>query len=688
MNKRGILALLMAVMMLIISVPASAATIYVPAEVEVTLPEEGATMTSDQLYRALKPSVPGSVIDFQFYDNDAFGAKLATIGNGIIGATISAHVTYVGPDAGTDGVLAEYDLVDVPICGLVMASTGDSARLGFTLDDLIAHSNGAITSKTSLGNYVDGFTNDQGKWQPYHTMTNIVLKAGTAPFYNVQGGQTYVTDPFPENTVFVSAANFTVGTMPSAGINKIVDWGGYTIIGQGSGHTLFFKAKESGTYDLWVLTSSHGGSTYDRTPVVKTCGITATVPTDHTAYGDRAAIWAKTDGQVTLTAGQVVSMVVDCPKYGRFGGFAFVPADAEDKPTANFKTVSGTEGCISNADLMNLQDLTTEKATVGEDVAVTVDGVEVTATFGAAAKVGASSDTVDVMGNAVTRTSVADALTSAKLLPAATGTKVLAYLNGAKVVNPGITFVKDGDVITTQVVSGGFDPVQIETNDFFYGVYDGSAGKIRMIFMPNFIEKRVDANYKTTKPLDGAHLNGYVTPRMAGTTMKLGTMDGYTLFRNQDVVSTNYAYETKDKDGKVTGEYVEIYSLGTVTPVNAIESAQVKDESGNILGIQPNLLHTDHWSYEWATLYITDKYTTGKVSVFDNGSHKLISVDGADDLYIVIKNADGSIETPVHQMVTWASPYALTLEEGQKAYVWRYTNYFGTNMKPLCEVIE
>ena len=164
MNKRGILALLMAVMMLIISVPASAATIYIPAEVEVTLPEEGVAMESNYMWRVLKPSVPGSVIDFQFYDNEAFGASLEVIDQGIIGATISAHVTYVGPDAGTDGVLAEYDLVDAPICGLVMASAGGSARLGFTLDDLIAHSNGAITSKTSLGNYVDGFTNDQGKW--------------------------------------------------------------------------------------------------------------------------------------------------------------------------------------------------------------------------------------------------------------------------------------------------------------------------------------------------------------------------------------------------------------------------------------------------------------------------------------------------------------------------------------------
>lgn len=678
MNKRGILALLMAVMMLIISVPASAATIYVPAEVEVTLPEEGATMTSDQLYRALKPSVPGSVIDFQFYDNDAFGAKLATIGNGIIGATISAHVTYVGPDAGTDGVLAEYDLVDVPICGLVMAGAGDSARLGFTLDDLIAHSNGAITSKTSLGNYVEGFTNDQGKWQPYHTMTNIVLKAGTAPFYNGQGGQTYVTDPFPENTVFVSAANFSQGAGGAFGIN----WGDYTMLERGMGHIGFFKAKDSGTYDIWTLTSSHAGSTYNRTPIIKMCGITATVPTDHTNFGNFAAIWADTTKQVTLAAGQIVAIVVDCPEYGRFGGLALVPSDAEDKPTQNFITTSSTG--ISNSDLMNLQTITTEKATVGEDVAVTVDGVEVTATFGAAAKVGASSDTVDVMGNAVTRTSVADALTSAKLLPAATGTKILAYLNGAKVVNPGITFVKDGDVITTQVVSGGFDPAMIDGYTFFNGIYDGSSGKVRMLFTTNFIGKRIDADYKNTKPLDGAHLNGYITPRLAGTTMKLGTMDGYTLFRNQEIVSTNYEYINQDK----TQESVEIYSLGTVTPFNADASVQVKDAEGNIIGIHPDRIRTDYYCYEYATLYITDKYTTGETIVIDNGDHKLVSVDGADDLFIIIKNADGSIASTAHRLVTWETPYGLTLEAGQKAYVWRYTNYFGTNMKPLCEVIE
>ncbi len=681
MNKRGILALLMAVMMLIISVPASAATIYVPAEVEVTLPEEGATMTSDQLYRALKPSVPGSVIDFQFYDNDAFGAKLATIGNGIIGATISAHVTYVGPDAGTDGVLAEYDLVDVPICGLVMAGTGDSARLGFTLDDLIAHSNGAITSKTSLGNYVEGFTNDQGDWQPYHTMTNIVLKAGTAPFYNGQGGQTYVTDPFPENTVFVSAANFTVGTMPSAGINKIVDWGGYTIIGQGGGHTLFFKAKESGTYDLWVLTSSHGGSTYNRTPVVKTCGITATVPTDHTNFGNFAVIWADTTKQVTLAAGQIVAMVVDCPEYGRFGGFAFVPADAEDKPTANFKTVSGTEGCISNADLMNLQDLTTEKATVGEDVAVTVDGVEVTATFGAAAKVGASSDTVDVMGNAVTRTSVADALAVAGKLPVTTG-RVIAFLNGARVVNPGITFVNAGDAITTQTVTDGFKPTALDNGNLSALHIGGLEASVRMLLQSNLIAARFGKDYETTKPLDGAHLNGIAKPRMAGTTMKLGTMNGYVVFRNQYIDRTNYAYKTSS--GSIC---TEIYATGSVKTVDTTDGAVVKS-GDEILGVHADRVKADNYCYEWATLYFTDKYTTGETIVIDNGDHKLVSVDGADDLFIIIKNADGSIASTAHRLVTWETPYGLTLEAGQKAYVWRYSDYIGTNMKPLCTVVE
>ena len=675
MNKRGILALLMAVMMLIISVPASAATIYIPAEVEVTLPEEGATMTSDQFYRALMPSVPGSVIDFQFYDNDAFGAKLATIGDGIIGATISAHVTYVGPDAGTDGVLAEYDLVDAPICGLVMAGTGGSARLGFTLDDLIAHSNGAITSKTSLGKYVEGFTNDQGKWQPYHTMTNIVLKAGTAPFYNGQGGKTYVTDPFPENTVFVSAANFSQGTGGVFGIN----WGDYTTLERGMGHTGFFKAKDSGTYDIWTLTSSHASSTYNRTPIIKMCGITATVPTDHTAYGDRVAIWAKTDGQVTLTAGQVVSMVVDCPEYGRFGGLALVPSGAEDKPTQNFITTSSTG--ISNSDLMNLQTITTEEATVGEDVAVTVDGVEVTATFGAAAKVGASSDTVDVMGNAIIRTSVADALAVAGKLPVTTG-RVIAFLNGARVVNPGITFVNAGDAITTQTVTDGFKPTALDNGNLYALHIGGSDASVRMLFQTNLIAARFGKDYETTKPLDGAHLNGIAKPRMAGTTMKLGTMNGYVVFRNQYIDRTNYAYKTSSG---IT--CTEIYATGSVKTVETTDAAVVKS-GDEILGVHADRVKADNYCYEWATLYFTDKYTTGETIVIDNGDHKLVSVDGADDLFIIIKNADGSIASTAHRLVTWETPYGLTLEAGQKAYVWRYSDYIGTNMKPLCTVVE
>lgn len=675
MNKGGILALFMAVMMLLISVPASAATVTIPgAPAVVTLPEEGISIPDGAYMRALTPDgTAGGHVNFQFNDGESnvFGAPLWDIASGIIGATISAHVVYNGAD---EAAVKEWDLTDVPITGYSKTSTG--ARLGVTLENIIAHSNGAINSAADFGTITaNGYIADNET--PAHALTNIVLKAGTSTYYAGVPGKEVNTDPFPEGTVFLSAQKFAKGGSGEIH-NAGVAWGRYDLFYMGSGHNITFVAKESGTYDVWELTSTHAGQA-GRAATLDINGTTATV-FDTTDRGQFSMMWAKTNATVTLEEGEMVTVTVNCGSMGRFAGAAFVPTGSAT-PTENFITTSGAEGSISNNDLLSLHEFTTSKFTYGPDVNVTVDGAAVAAVAHSAANAGIASPATDAIGKTIINATVSDALVSAKKLPVPAG-KVLAYLNGKKVVNPDVTYITENDVITTQTVTDGFTPFTLDNSNL--DSVHSSDEYVRFLITQNLISARIGADYQTTRPLDGAHLNGFAKPRMAGTTMKIGTMNGYVLFRNQtfDADRVNYAYiATADRI------LVDAYAKGSVKPVTDVNQAVVKD-GDTILGTHPNQLMADKYCYEWAELYITDKYTTGETIVIDNGTHKLITVDGADELFIVVKNADGTIASAGSHMVTWTTPYALTLTAGQKAYVWRYSNYIGTNMMPLCTVVE
>ncbi len=372
MNKRGILALFMAVMMLLISVPASAAIVTIPgAPAVVTLPEEGISIPDGAYMRALTPDgTAGGYVNFQFNDGESnvFGAPLWDIASGIIGATISAHVVYNGAD---EAAVKEWDLTDVPITGYSKASKG--ARLGVTLDNIIAHSGGKIASAADFGTVVaGGYLADEET--PVHVLINVILKAGTAPYY--AGTSTTInTDSFPEGTVFLSAQKFAKG---GSGVihNAGVAWGGYDLFYMGLGHNVTFIAKETGTYDVWELTSTHAGQA-GRAATLDINGTTATV-SDTTNRGQFSMMWAKTNATVTLEEGEMVTVTVNCGGMARFAGAAFVPTGSAT-PAENFITTSGAEGSISNNDLLSLHEFTTSKFTYGPDVNVTVDGAAVAA---------------------------------------------------------------------------------------------------------------------------------------------------------------------------------------------------------------------------------------------------------------------------------------------------------------------
>ena len=685
MNKGGILALLMAVMMLIISVPASAATVTIPgAPAVVTLPEEGISIPDGAYMRALTPDgTAGGHVNFQFNDGESnvFGAPLWDIASGIIGATISAHVVYNGAD---EAAVKEWDLTDVPITGYSKASTG--ARLGVTLENIIAHSNGAINSAADFGTITaNGYIADNET--PAHALTNIVLKAGTSTYYAGVPGKEVNTDPFPEGTVFLSAQKFAKGGSGEIH-NAGVAWGGYDLFYMGSGHNITFIAKESGTYDVWELTSTHAGQA-GRAATLDINGTTATV-SDTTDRGQFSMMWAKTNATVTLEEGEMVTVTVNCGSMGRFAGAAFVPTESAT-PTENFITTSGAEGSISNNDLLSLHEFTTSKFTYGPDVNVTVDGAAVAAVAHSAANAGIASPATDAIGKTIINATVSDALVSAKKLPVPAG-KVLAYLNGKKVVNPDVTYITENDVITTQTVTDGFTPfsfgdlwVKISNmqeisgalNVFFKKTNIGTDGKEAAI--------RADLLGGDLNNLVGAHFNGFLTPRYAGKSDKLVSNNGYTLFRNQAIKSVDFNYSDANYRAITSGSvsYTDMDAYQTED-----NKTYVKDANGNILGVNPNTVADDPYCYVGANLYLTDKYTTGETIVIDNGTHKLITVDGADELFIVVKNADGTIASAGSHMVTWTTPYALTLTAGQKAYVWRYSNYIGTNMMPLCTVVE
>ena len=717
MSKKGILACFMAVCMLLISmVSVSAASVTYTVEPWIENPQESYNITYSGL--AYSSYNTKGDFDFLFINANEFGLTTEMTGNSdpakffaqkvdysnlLKGAFLTADVTYY-PNAKTNDreTKVTYHIENVPVTGCYPSGDLTKLRLGVEKANIVANCSNVVLSDGTVETTptVEQICKTICDAGTSFSVTNAVLKPGTAPLY--KGGEKIIsTGTFPQGTMFMAAEKFVDTSSKITPATEGSDWGGYYFFNPTSVCTPSATCISTGTgeYEVWALVVSHTAENHNRIPSITINGATGVYDALPNAASSKQAAWAKLKNYtVNLTEGQLISVSVNCnyTTHGRFGGLAFVPVNADTKPSeANyFITTSGAEGCIAASDLALLHEVTTNALQAGpsvENVEVRYDKITVPAW--SAKDKGALVPTVDATGAALVNATVTDALYAKSILPRTDGKQLIITLNGKKVVNPDVTYIKSGDVIDAEPYSDGFSPIRITDaataggdsafENLFASGTDGA--NMRIVFKPTFFTDTKKLDVKTNDLLTGAHFNGYMKPRMAGTTEKLGTMNGYGMMRNQTFDSVNYEY-TKS-DGNVVYEATASGDTKVVSYEGNKNVSRVQHiVNGEVIGVLPYRISGDPYDYFYSTMYITDS----KVYVVNNGTHHLITVDGCDDLYILIKtdNGDGTYTTTIqNKVVMFNDPYALTLADNQTAYIWQNINYSGTTMIPLCEVI-
>ena len=617
---------------------------------EIILPDEGRTITFAETDNArmlngygrggtwVEMSFWGAEIMNLFGKEAAWFADPASDITALDGALMSFTMNYSGS---TEGKTASIIVTDVPIKKVYSVSEGKGLRVCFDEADMkkcsVAVGGGDIAWEIT------------DAWLPYHII-NPTVKAGTAKVYNPTSDR-----PILKPAEVVLPAEGRTITMSSQTMLNGIGRGGTWVEMQ-----LWDTQVENllGKSGLWFAESASNLTAVD------------------------GALMSFTMNYTGSTAGKTASIIVtDVPikkSYSSSGGVAlrvcFDEADMARCSTA----VGGGEIAWEITDAWlpyNIVDPTVKAGTAtlynavyGKiSYEVTVDDVTVAATEGAAVAADNTLATVDANGDEITYPTVADALYAAGKLGSPESGRQIVKLDGKVVANPDLVYVKEGDTITTEVYQDGFAPISLESVDKTLGTDDSV--HIKFCFSPDVIP---NADAQT-----GIHLNGVLRPRMAGSTMKLGTMNGYVLFNNCDL--TSYAQSASRID----------YLIQGIAFKATVAETHVLDDEDNILGIAPDMftMAADGSSgYEWGELFITDKYTTSGIAVFNNGTHYLLETDGCEDV-VIIRSSESGI-TSENALITFTNPKAISVAKGEKVFVWHRVNYGAyTTLEPLCEAI-
>ena len=613
---------------------------------EITLPEEGRTITLSKQCMLNGIGRGGTWVEVQFWGDeveDMFGKNVAWFQESasnleaLNGALMSFTMNYTGS---TEGKTASVIVTNVPI-KKVYSPDENSLRVCFDEADM------AKCSVSADGGDIAWEITDA--WLPY-TFINPVLKAGTATLYNPTSDRPIlkpaeVVLPDEGRTITLSSQCMLNGIGRGGTWVEMQIWGDGQIEPLFGKNVAWFREPTSNLETLYgalmSFTMNYSGSTNGKTASV----IVTNVPIKKVYSPDVSSLRVCFDE----------ADMAKCSVAVGGGDIAWEITDAWLPYTIVNPTVKAGTATLYNAVYGKIS------------YEVTVDGVSVAATEGDAAAADNTLATVDANGDAITYPTVADALYAAGKLGSPESGRQLVKLDGKVVANPDLVYVKEGDAITTEVYQDGFAPISLESVSKTLGTDDSV--HIKFCFSPDVIP---NADAQT-----GIHLNGVLRPRMAGTTMKLGTMNGYVLFNNCDL--TSYAQSASRID----------YLIQGIAFKATVAETHVLDDEDNILGIAPDMftLAADGSSgYEWGELFITDKYTTSGIAVFNNGTHYLLETDGCEDVVIIRRSESGI--TSENALITFTNPKAISVAKGEKVFVWHRINYGAyTTMEPLCEAL-
>ena len=617
---------------------------------EIILPDEGRTITfaeTDNARMLNGYGRGGTWIELNVWDAEVmnlFGKEVTwfaeptsdiTILNG---ALMSFTMNYTGS---TEGKTASIVVTDVPIKKVYSVSGGYGLRVCFDEADM------AKCSAAAGGGDIAWEITDA--WLPY-AIINPTVKAGTATVYNPTSDRPVITPaevvlPAEGRTITMSSQSMLNGAGRGGTWVETQFWGDAMIEALFGKNIAWFRESASNLETLngalMSFTMNYTGSTGGKTASV----IVTDVPIEK--------VYSPDENSLRVCFGE--ADMANCSVAAGGGDIAWEITDAWLPYNFVNPVVKAGTAKLYNAVYGKIS------------YEVTVDGVSVTATEGAAVAADNTLATVDANGDEITYPTVADALYAAGKLGSPESGRQIVKLDGKVVANPDLVYVKEGDAITTEVYQDGFAPISLESVDKTLGTDDSV--HIKFCFSPDVIP---NADAQT-----GIHLNGVLRPRMAGTTMKLGTMNGYVLFNNCDLIS--YAQSASRID----------YLIQGIAFKATVAETHVLDDEDNILGIAPDMftLAADGSSgYEWGELFITDKYTTSGIAVFNNGTHYLLETDGCEDV-VIIRSSESGI-TSENALITFTNPKAISVAKGEKVFVWHRVNYGAyTTMEPLCEAI-
>ncbi len=728
---KQLLALLLAICVILTAMPAFAATVTVQKE-GVNLPAEGLplTVTNGGGTGNTARFVIGSLTAEQ---QQALGITANTPNGYYEGLEFTCTFTY--KEAPTDGRPAKFSIVKAPVATSETRVNGKEVVFAVNYDDIITYS-------PELSVYQDAHPEITDPTQIYSQEFHLqyIFSNASVSKSDDWGVVSYDTGLFPEDTLFISPKGFS--NLPSTwevntfgGFSDVYFKGNDPAVIQQPGPIQFIQAKESGTYNAWVMQYAYSSSYTDRKPVIEFNGEAfdfEAKPVE--GVGSGTWMWApeKNGKTLTLEAGEVVAVQLSAASgnYARPGAIALVPADANADFTAAMTDAERLKNMNTPDEYVALQAATVNgyNISLGTKATVTVNGKEVeTAAHEAAIRFWDHYQIINASGLPASKAgysvrldgnhklpeypTVLDALaTEAKYdeegkmtaspLDIINGkmiaTDKVVLLNGTPVQDLDLTQVKTGDVIdVVPATVDNFSPLcfQNGTNKVF--VNSGGQATTDGLYLAGI----TDYNYKFVTDTNAAAKTTWWPTDISVKNALAGCyVNGYvTWVKDADFVSTS-------------GDEREITIFIKDLPIecSAIQQSSGRLEIGTHFSdpgrvtidgndyISPYYIYPgkiDQGYFDLSHLYLTNTQSKAetKVEAISNGDgvYTLKTNKSLPITLVRVTYGDGGaiVSTDIeNDILDFAGDgKVITVGDNEKIFVWEGTPLNkGTAMKPLC----
>ncbi len=579
---------------------------------------------------------------------------------------------------------------------------------------------------------------DSGHTALYLSITvdafNDATDAGISSFANVLNS-TNITNvklttskinigAFPVDTIFVSATEINGGKIPSNSDDGVI-----YLRGNSTPYYYTFAVETAGEYDVYCLAWDDNGDT-KRGGIVYVNDVKQDFCNSYDlATSTRRPFWEPT-GSVTLkTDANIIHVPVNIgnDSNARFGGIAFVPAGEDFSIDATQSAIMANKdtGIVDNISGKRNLSIATGRTTFSpcEEgiVNVVVNGVDVAVTAGAG--ILQAEKFYDTNGNFIKSATVTDAITAAGLSKRNASGQVNAVLVDGKNVYPDRTLLYDGMAITVvdgaQVTKANFAPVlrndvisslgetSAQTQGIGMNTSSGFKGtsavnsytKIFPFVTLNTAETTEAANTN----IIGCRLQGYFT--VAGIADNTGVVGAFASMRKGDKV-----YFLGDKIVKLAASMGNIFTgdeddhVATTSIQSYVSNLAIASAEDALVAIHTPFVYYNQKAIsstgfydDLGEVFISNTSAVNQITATNkikDGKWQLLST-GTVPCQIMIVGVNGAVKSILKdQIVTGIAPLTITLEEGEKAYVWKSSPYNGTitsariwNMKPLCDVL-